>query len=172
MKLKLMGSLSMKTEEHIAVLKASIQKSRSVLDRLAEYYHEYIEHEMDEKQPKRSDAIVISDILVNYYTCLETMFHRISQFFENNLRPDQWPRDLLEKMALEVPGIRMAVISDNTYALLSELLKFRHFKRYYFELEYDWDKLEFLQKKFLRLQPEVSSDLNAFIRFLDELSSY
>jgi hypothetical protein len=164
-----MESLSMKTEEQITVLEASIQKSRSVLDRLADYYQEYREQEMDEKQPKRTDAIVIADILVNCYTCLETIFHRISQFFENNLRPDQWHRDLLEKMTLEVPGIRKAAISDKTYALLSELLKFRHFKRYYFELEYDWDKLDFLQKKFHQLQPEVAADLDAFLLFLDEL---
>ncbi len=45
-------------------------------------------------------------------------------------------------MILEIEGVRKAVISDETYSNLLEFLKFRHFKRYYFEFDYDWDKLE------------------------------
>ena len=45
------------------------------------------------------------------YTALETLFLRVSQFFENRLAPDRWHSDLLEKMTLEVPGIRQPLIA-------------------------------------------------------------
>ena len=160
----------MKLNETIQVLKTSLNKNRLVLTKLEQYYREFLQNEMNTKSPKRADAIVIADILVNYYTCLETMFHRISQFFENSLHREKWHQDLLEKMTLQIDGIREAVISDQTYRILLELLKFRHFKRYYFELDYDWDKLKFLQKKFDQVQILIQKDLDRFMSFLDELA--
>jgi hypothetical protein len=50
-------------------------------------------------------------------------------------------------MTLQIPGLREKVLSDKTSRDLGELLKFRHFKRYYFEFEYDWDCIDFLLKK-------------------------
>jgi hypothetical protein len=74
-------------------------------------------------------------------------------------------------MTLQIDGIREAAISDETYNILVELLKFRHFKRYYFELEYDWDKLGFIQKKFIQANEKVNEDLNAFLNFLGNLEN-
>ena len=54
-------------------------------------------------------------------------------------------------MTLEIPEIRNAVISEQTFHILQEFLRFRYFKRYYVEFEYDWDKLEFLEKKYDKL---------------------
>ncbi|RKX79652.1 MAG: hypothetical protein DRP87_02385 [Spirochaetes bacterium] len=152
------------------VLIEQIERNRRVLKRIESYYKDYISTEMEPEKRKRSDAIVISDILVNYYTCLETIFLRISQFFENDLNTEKWHQDLLEKMTLEIEDIRKAVIAEESYSILSELLKFRHFKRYYFELDYDWDKLDYLQKKFVRLQPLIREDLNQFQEFLRMLA--
>jgi hypothetical protein len=160
----------MPQNERMVSLKSHIRKTRQVLGKLEEYYTEYTRSEMDPKNRKRSDAIVLSDIFVNYYTCLETLFHRISQSFENELRPERWHQDLLEKMTIEIEGVRKAVISDATFANLQELLKFRHFKRYYYELDYDWEKIEFLMKKFMRVTSVIHAELDAFSRFLDTLA--
>ncbi|MBN1997855.1 hypothetical protein JW935_09910 [candidate division KSB1 bacterium] len=59
-------------------------------------------------------------------------------------------------MTLEIGGIRRAVITDDLCNLLQELLKFRHFKRYYFQFEYDWDKLDYLQGKIQKNNPSNS----------------
>ena len=80
-------------------------------------------------------------------------------------------RDLLEKMTLRVEGLRDPVISDRTQAMLSEIMKFRHFRRYYFEIEYDWDKLTYLQKKFAEIRPRVEQELQDFKVFLCTLQS-
>ena len=35
-------------------------------------------------------ALIVAGLLENYYTCLETIFLRISQSFENNLNSARW----------------------------------------------------------------------------------
>lgn len=141
-----------------------------MLNKLESFYDTFIKEEKKAVRGKiRSAGIVIADVLVNYYTCIETIFLRISQFFENNLSAEKWHQDLLDKMVLELNPIRDRVISDDTYFLLKELLKFRHFKRYYFQLDYDWDKIEFLQKKYSALRPLIKQDLSGFLNFLDLL---
>lgn len=69
-------------------------------------------------------------------------------------------------MTLEIEGLREAVLSESVYAILLELMKFRHFRRYYFEFEYDWDKLGYLEKKYQQVKPLVTADLQRFDGFL------
>ena len=114
-------------------------------------------------------ALIVAGLLENYYTCLETILLRISQSFENNLDAARWHNDLLQKMTLEIEGVRVAAASEEAFPPLFELLKFRHFKRYYFELEYDWDRLDFLVSKLRGVHPLVTRDLERFVRFAREL---
>lgn len=63
----------------------------------------------------------------NIYSVLENYFLRISRFFENNLPADSWHKTLIERMALEIPSVRPALIDDNELKnLIIELLRFRH----------------------------------------------
>jgi hypothetical protein len=65
--------------------------------------------------------------LHNAYGVLENYFLRIAKFFEDNLPPDRWHRALVERMALEIPGIRPALFTDGAAKRgVLELLKFRH----------------------------------------------
>ncbi len=114
-------------------------------------------------------ALIVAGLLENYYTCLETIFLRISQHFENDLGSDRWHQDLLQRMTLEIQGVRAAAVSEEALPPLSELLRFRHFKRYYFELEYDWDRLDFLVAKLRQAHPLVTRDLERFGRFMSTL---
>jgi hypothetical protein len=143
-----------------------------VLEKLENYYDDFLSTEVPPSDGKRKKhhAIVISDILEKYYTCLETIFFRISAFFENNLGQEKWHQDLLERMLLRIEGVRERVLKDETYAILLEFLKFRHFKRYYFQLDYDWDKLDYLSKKFMQVRGMVREDLASFLSFLTALS--
>lgn len=159
----------MNVASKILVLKSELNKGKSVLKKIYDFYDNYVTTEYDSQAKRMDQAIVISDLICSYYTCLETIFLRISQFFENTLSKEKWHLDLLQKMTLQIDGIRNAVILDETYNNLVELLKFRHFKRYYFELEYDWDKLDFIQKKFKQADKKVKKDLAKFFIFLDNL---
>jgi hypothetical protein len=72
-------------------------------------------------------------------------------------------------MTLRIEGVREPVIAEQTARDLTELMRFRHFRRYYFELEYDWDKLEYLQKVFGRVTEALPADLQRFGGFLRQL---
>jgi hypothetical protein len=156
----------MSSEAEIRTLISEVQKGGNVLRKIASFYDAYLSRTSDVRDRTPEQAIVLAEVFVSYYTCLETIFLRISQFFENALAPDKWHQDLLHKMTLRIEGVREPVVSDSTAALLSELLKFRHFKRYYFELDYDWDRLDFVRKKFDRARAEVSAELEGFLGFL------
>ena len=159
----------MSVNTDIQVLRSEIAKGREVMDRLARYLHVYQAEKITGKTPSIAEAMVVSQSLSNYYTCIETIFVRISRFFENHLPPDRWHQALLEKMCLEIEGIRPRVISDFVFSSLLELLKFRHFSRYYFDLDYDWDKLLFLIKKFNDLREPLKKDMEKFDVFLVRL---
>jgi hypothetical protein len=155
----------------IATLLSEIEKSRGVLVRIGGFYDDYLTRSWPLESRSTEQAIVVADVLVSYYTALETLFLRISQFFENELAPEKWHRDLLRRMTLRIEGVREPVIADATGEALGELLKFRHFKRYYFQFTYDWDRLDFLRKKLDVLRPLVESDLDRFCAFLRQLMS-
>ena len=112
--------------------------------------------------PDRAERIVIAQILENSYTAIETALLRIAQGFDNSLSPERWHADLLDKMVLEKKGIRPRVLSDESHRLLTELMRFRHFKRYYLELDYDWEKLHYLLSVYRRCIPLVRAELTAF----------
>lgn len=143
-----------------------ISKNIRMLDKLHASMEKVYRADLELLGKTDRSALMVAGILENYYTCLETIFLRISQYFENNLSPDQWHRDLLEKMTIDIEGIRITAVSEESYPRLLELLKFRHFRRYYFEMEYDWDRLEFLTKKFNEVHPLVKKDLERFTGFL------
>ena len=153
-------------DEKILSLKSELNTNLLFLKRIVGFYDNFIKNELVPQERKPESAIVISDLICNYYTCLETIFLRISHFFENDLSPAKWQQRLLEMMALEIEEIRQQVIRNENYATLRELMEFRDFKWYYFELDYDWDKLEFVQKKFRQAVPMVEVDLKKFDEFL------
>lgn len=164
------AKLFMKKNNDIILLKEEINNTKKLLDNIYSYYNEFMKSDFTVLGRKRASSIVIADTIERFYTCLETLFLRISQFFENNLDSNRWHMDLLHKMTLNINGIRKNVISNTTYNILNEILKFRHFRRYYFELEYDWDKIDFIQQKFNKIKPLIEKDLNSFISFLDSLN--
>jgi hypothetical protein len=159
----------MNPDSRTVVLKQQILKHLAVLDRIERFYDDFVARG-DMTRRSTSDAIVIAEILTNYYTCLETIFLRTSEYFENNLNSTRWHQDLLEKMTLQIEGIRPQVISDEAAPNLEELLHFRHFCRYYLEFDYDWDRLDFVLKKFTRVRPLLRRDLVTFLAFLDQLA--
>ena len=126
----------MNVESKILILKSEINKGISVINKIFDFYNNYVINEYQPAAKRMDQAIVISDLICSYYTCVETIFLRISQFFENTLIEKKWHQDLLQKMTLRIEGIRQSVISDETYYILIELLKFRHFKFRYFKFSY------------------------------------
>jgi|SRR3989339_1189962 len=124
----------MKQANDIQILRAEIEKITRILRKTADFLIATETSELVQTGKTPAAAIMMAGILENYYTALETLFLKISQYFENNLPPEKWHMELLSRMTLAVTGLRERVISDETRMHLLELLRFRHFKRYYFEI--------------------------------------
>jgi hypothetical protein len=161
----------MKDRKAVPALIGEIEKHRIVLQRLVSFYLDFTAKHPEWSRIDTETAMAAAQLFGNYYTCIETIFFRISSFFENNLEKGRWHAHLLERMQCAIPGERPAVIDDRTGADLMEFLKFRHFTRYYFEFDYDREKLAFLGNKFNRTAEAIEVDLRAFISYLHELSN-
>ena len=160
----------MASPDRIAALAAELDAALPVLDRINSFYDRFQRKQASGGRTVET-AIIVSDVMVSFYTCLETAFLRISQFFENAIDDARWHEHLLRAMTLTIPEVRPRVISDATFAALSELRRFRHFKRYYFSFDYDWDRLELVRSKYLACRDPVRGEIEAYSAFLQRLAT-
>ena len=73
----------------------------------------------------------------NLYNGFEAYFHRISQFYENGLPPDNWPKVLVDRMSSSIEGYRPAVLASEDRASFQELRAFRHLVRHLYDRDID-----------------------------------
>jgi hypothetical protein len=151
------------------IIMGQIDAGTGVLSRIETHLAGFLEHEAKTMGRSNVAAVVVADALTRYYTASETIFFRIARFFENNIGGDRWHAELLDRMLVSIPGMRPAVLSETTYTALRELMRFRHFSRYYVELDYDWDRLDFLLIKYNQGKAGLKTDLTAFCKTMNVL---
>ncbi len=84
------------------------------------------------------------------YGVLENYFLRISRYFENSLPSDRWHQALVDKMGLEIPSIRPALLPDHDHTRMArEILRFRHRLRNLYGEDLDPHKTREVQKTVL-----------------------
>lgn len=105
------------------------------------------------------------------YTSMENYFLRISKFFENDLPREAWHKELLERMELEIPGIRPALLDRNTALLLHELRGFRHVFRTLYDERLDTERMELLQKKVPKIWKHFAESHKEFIAEITKLAA-
>lgn len=71
-------------------------------------------------------CMALAYLIHNLYTAFESYFLRVAKHFENNLDDSAWHRELIDRMRIEVPGIRPALIPPEVAENLDELRRFRH----------------------------------------------
>ena len=158
--------MTVRTADDAANLVAHIRKHATMLGEVREQITATFEHDVPLIGKTGRAAVLVAGLLENYYTCAETIFVRIARFFENNVSPDTWHKDLLERMALEIDDVRPRVVADETKRDLTELLRFRHFRRYYYGTAYDWDRLEELTARVARIHEPLLGELERFSDFV------
>ena len=84
----------------------------------------------------------------NVYCLFENYFLRISKFFENGLDPSTWHAQLVERMTLEIPGLRPALFDRAFARRIDELRRFRHAFRNLYQTELDPDRVRILTSPF------------------------
>lgn len=110
--------------------------------------------------------------LHNIYNALENSFAQISLTFENHVKDQsKWHRELLEKMFLDIPPLRPAVLASSSRALLADLLGFRHLFRHAYEFTLDDPKLRALWQRWTTDGATVKKSLRAFASELKDLAN-
>lgn len=107
--------------------------------------------------------------LHRYYTAIETALERIERLFAALPAGPEWHSELLDGAALELPGVRPAILLPSTVAELRELLKFRHFFRHAYAVELDRGKLAQLAGNVARARGQVDASLGASASLIAEL---
>jgi hypothetical protein len=159
----------MSASSGLHVLQGELARTLSVVGESQVYHRRFRSDFPGVPTELNYDLTILADILTDYYTAVETAFVRIAKAFENTLEERRWHKSLLERMRIEVPGVREQVLSDATYRHLHELMRFRHFRRYYFDRKYDRGRMDLLEKSFLESIPLIRADLERFRTFLEDL---
>ncbi len=159
----------MSEKDRLRVLQSDLGKTLERVDAIEGYYRQFRSDYPIAGVARDYDLVILADMLSDYYTCLETAFVRIAKHFENELDREKWHKSLLDRMTVEIPGIRKRAIADATHRSLDEIMRFRHFKRYYVERQYNRDRMRLLESEFMESLPLVRRDLLVYVGFLEEL---
>ena len=151
--------------EKFLILERNVQSDLAVIERI---YSELGEPELAESDEQEA-LIVVAYRLHSLYSAFENVFRNIATSFENHLDPSSWHRQLLERMRLDLRPVRPAVIDDEAYDKLDELLRFRHLFRTGYGLKLDALRLQLVVRKALELKPIYRGHIDRFLKYLHSL---
>ncbi len=100
------------------------------------------------------------------YSSIENYFRRISKYFENDLPSESWQKELIDRMQLNLPDIRPAVLDRETAKLCGELLGFRHVFQTIYDRRLDPERITLIQKKIPKLWDKFTKAHTQYIEKL------
>lgn len=125
--------------------------------------------------PKTSDPDpYIDSVALNlhgFYSGIEKLFELVAVHLDQQ-RPsgNAWHRQLLDRMAQEIPAVRPPIISPETVTMLDEFRKFRHLVRNVYTSQLDPARMQTLMDALPMLWTTLQSQFLALADFLDRLS--
>jgi len=142
-------------------LAREIQAELAELHRLGEEYR---------RAPQACDSFSLrarASLVHDLYTGAERIFGRSAAELNGGLpRGDQWHRQLLEDMALDLPQVRPAVISRELAADLGPFLRFRHVFRNAYGFVLDAARMQPLEQQFHPVLSRLTEELQQFCAWL------
>jgi hypothetical protein len=150
--------------DRFLVLERSIQEDLRVVERLYD--------ELGDPRLATADQevlIVVAYRLHGLYSAFENIFRNIAGAFENQLDPSAWHRQVLQRMRLDLSPVRPAVIDDEAYEKLDELVRFRHLFRTGYGIRLDASRLQLVVQKAMELKAIYRLQVERFLEFLRTL---
>jgi len=151
--------------EKFLILERNVQSDLTVIERI---YSELGEPELAESDEQEA-LIVVSYRLHSLYSAFENIFRNIATSFENHPDPSSWHRQLLGRMRLDLSPVRPAVIDEEAFEKLDELLRFRHLFRTGYGLKLDALRLQLVVRKALELKLIYREQIDRFLDYLRRL---
>lgn len=129
-----------------------------------------------DKLENRADGLQADDIirlesagyqLQNLYSAVEDLLKLVAAHFENHIADaSRWHSELLFRMTQPIPGIRPALLTQETYFLLNKLRSFRHFFRHAYSTPIEYAELQLNLDKARQLYPRLTQDIDLFLNQL------
>jgi hypothetical protein len=102
--------------------------------------------------------------LHNLYSGFEDMFFIVAKHFENTIEDEsRYHIELLQRMVIDIQGVRPALLKRETMNWLDELRAFRHFFRHTYSYEIDEKKLHLVLETAEKLSGIYKDDISSFI---------
>ncbi len=128
--------------------------------------HTVIEHKEGVLKTDRGNedlTISLAYKLHNLYSAYEDMFKMTAKFCENQIEDmSLYHSALINRMRIEIEGVRPSLLSDESYKVLDELRGFRHVFRHAYSYELDAERVIRLSEKTAKLKDTFSSDFSKF----------
>jgi hypothetical protein len=107
--------------------------------------------------------------LHSFYQGVERIFEAIAKSIDRAVPSgDTWHRSLLVQMTEEIPGIRPAVISEETRALLDSYRTFRHLARNLYTFNLEAKKIGSFVENLAHTIEILRKDISVFLDFLKQ----
>jgi len=151
-----------RNESVILTLVAEIKNDMRVIERILKQI-EALRDELDDP----NKLIAVGYHLHNLYSAFEHTFERIASVFENTIEdPSKYHIELLNRMSIDIDGIRPKLLSPENHKILNELRSFRHVFRYSYDFELDLDRIRLIIDKIDNLN--YKHDFERFISIVNQ----
>lgn len=112
-----------------------------------------------------------ASLLHDFYTGVERIFSRIAQELNGGIpNTEEWHKDLLNDMTLDLDEVRPAVISKKLYDQLIPYLRFRHLFRNLYGFELDWERMKELDENLSRISSQWLKEIHAFLDWMKSVT--
>ena len=119
------------------------------------------------KSPDIIEITAIASVLHSFYNGVEKIFEIITKKLDKFIiKSGRTHQELLNNVCIASDS-RPAVINNDTYLILIDYLKFRHFFRHSYSFHLQWDKMDSLAINLFDTWKSVKEQLLEFIKFLE-----
>lgn len=147
-------------------MKADIDLLRNLLDK-----NRLLTRKIEKIEPDEFDWAALGYTIHNTYNLMENYFLRIAKFFENSIDQDSRHRNLIDRMALDIPDIRPALLEPENIPPLHELRSFRHVFRNIYQGRLNEEKLMAVNRGLPDIIAHFSDSHTRFLEKLEIIAS-
>jgi hypothetical protein len=150
-------------EARLAEEKDNVERLRDTLQ--AKGFWATAPQEISLRQADEFTLRALASVILDYYTAIENMFEEIAKVVDGSLPSgEEWHKDLLRQMKLDINGIRPAVITRETFTFLDEYRKFRHLVRNIYGFNLLPERLEPLLTRLPAVDRRLAGEIDGFIK--------